>query len=110
MGLTKSDIFTSEQNNIAAIAKVFGHPARVSILQYLLKKQECICGELVDIIGLSQPTISQHLKEMKNIGVIKGNIDGVKVCYCINQKKYSEIQGIFMKLFGQDLNKKSDCC
>jgi len=108
MGLTKSQIFTEEQNKIASIAKVIGHPARVAILQYLLKKQECICGELVDVIGLSQPTISQHLKEMKNIGIIKGNIEGVKVCYCIDKKKYKEIQKIFNALFGQDLNK--NCC
>ena len=110
MGLTKSQIFTAEQNNIASIAKVIGHPARVAILQYLLKKEECICGELVDVIGLSQPTISQHLKEMKNIGIIKGNIEGVKVCYCIDKKRYSEFQKIFNTLFGRDLNKKSNCC
>jgi len=110
MGVTKSQIFTKEQNKIAAIAKVMGHPARVAILQYLLKKKACICGELVDVIGLSQPTISQHLKEMKTIGLITGNIEGVKVCYCIDQKKYSEFQNIFNALFGQDLGKNSNCC
>lgn len=110
MGLTKSQIFTADQNKIAGMAKVFGHPARVAILQHLLEKKACICGELVDVIGLSQPTISQHLKEMKNIGIIKGNIEGVKVCYCINQKKYEEFKSVFNTLFGQDLNKKTNCC
>ena len=84
MGLTKSDIFTKQQNEIASIAKVLGHPARIAILQYLQKKEGCICGDLVGEIGLAQPTISQHLKEMKNIGIIKGSISGTSVCYCID--------------------------
>jgi DNA-binding transcriptional ArsR family regulator len=98
MGLTKSEIYTDEQNRIAAIAKVLGHPARIAILQHLIKVQECICGDLVDIIGLSQPTISQHLKEMKSIGLIKGNIDGTKVCYCIDRQRYKDIKKMFDRL------------
>ena len=109
MGVTRSDIFTDEQNKIAAIAKVIGHPARVAILQHLLKVQECICGDLVDVIGLAQPTISQHLKEMKNIDLISGHIDGTKVCYCINVKTYKQIAKTFNKIFGMDLNIKSSC-
>ncbi|NNE26508.1 MAG: winged helix-turn-helix transcriptional regulator, partial [Saprospiraceae bacterium] len=80
MGLTKTELFTKEQNEIASIAKVLGHPARIAILQHLLKVNACICGEIVDVIGLSQPTISQHLKELKNIGLIVGNIEGTSIC------------------------------
>ena len=110
MGLTKSDLYTDEQNKIAAMAKVIGHPARVAILQYLLKKQACICGEIVDEVGLSQPTISQHLREMKNIGLIAGSVDGTKICYCINPIVYKEIQQMFSKVFGQKIAKKSASC
>jgi len=85
MGLTKSEIFTEQQNQISLIAKAFGHPARVAILQHLFKINSCICGDLVNEIGLAQPTISQHLKELKNIGLIKGNIEGTSICYCIDQ-------------------------
>ena len=92
MGITKSEIFTDEQNNIAKIAKVLGHPARIAILQYILKSNSCICGELVNEIGLAQPTISQHLKELKNLKLIKGNIDGTSVCYCIDEENWMKIQ------------------
>ena len=108
MGLTKTELYTEEQNKIASFAKVLGHPARVAILQYLLKKQACICGEIVEEIGLSQPTISQHLKELKAIGLIIGNIDGTKVCYCIDPKVYGEIKLNFDKIFGKQL-KSSRC-
>lgn len=106
MGLTKSEIFTAEQNNIASIAKVIGHPARVAILQHLIKVNACINGDLVDVVGLSQPTISQHLRELKNVGLICGSIDGTKVSYCIDKKKYKEAKKIFDQLFGHNLNKK----
>ncbi len=108
MGLTKTELYTEEQNKIATFAKVLGHPARVAILQYLLIKQACICGEIVEEIGLSQPTISQHLKELKAIGLIIGNIDGTKVCYCIDPKVYREIKLNFDKIFGKQL-KSSRC-
>ncbi len=103
MGATRTDIYTAEQNRIAAIAKVIGHPARVAILQYLIKVDSCICGEIVDEIGLAQPTISQHLREMKQIGLIRGEIDGTKVCYCINQDVYNEMKQIFDNAFGQKI-------
>jgi ArsR family transcriptional regulator, arsenate/arsenite/antimonite-responsive transcriptional repressor len=101
MGLTKSEIFTEAQNTIAQIAKAIGHPARVAILQHIIKKNACICGDLVDEIGLAQPTISQHLKELKNIGIIQGNIEGTSVCYCINQDKWDEIQTLFTSFLSQ---------
>lgn len=105
MGVTKTEIFTVEQNRIANLAKVIGHPARVAILQHLIKVNACINGDLVDIVGLSQPTISQHLRELKNVGLISGTIEGTKVSYCIDKKKYKEVRIIFEKLFGHDLKK-----
>lgn len=110
MGLTKTDIYSDEQNKIASFAKVIGHPARVAILQHLLKMKTCICGELVEEIGLAQATISQHLREMKQIGLIQGNIDGTKVCYCINWKTYKEINQLFEKVLGQKILDEENCC
>ena len=86
MGLTKNEIFTDEQNEIALLSKVIGHPARVAILQHLFKINSCVCGDLVGEIGLAQPTISQHLKELKQLGLIKGTIEGTSVCYCIDSE------------------------
>src|ERR1700744_760645 len=88
MGLTKSEIFTDEQNKLAAMLKAMAHPARIAILQELLKTKTCICGGLVDELGLAQPTISQHLKELKTAGLIKGTIEGTSVCYCIEPKTW----------------------
>ena len=110
MGITKSEIFTPQQNQIATIAKAFGHPARIAILQHLFKINSCICGDLVDVIGLAQPTISQHLKELKNLGIITGTVEGTSVCYCIDQKYWKEPASLFNLFFGQQINKKGDCC
>lgn len=110
MGLTKSEIFSDQQNQISNIAKVFGHPARVAILQYLFKIDSCICGDLVDEIGLAQPTISQHLKELKNIGLIKGNIEGTSICYCIDKDNWTHMKTIISEFLNQDLNKENNCC
>lgn len=110
MGLTKTEIFTDQQNNIALIAKAIGHPARVAILQHLIKINSCICGDLVEEIGLAQPTISQHLKELKNMGIIKGNIEGTSVCYCINRDKWKEIENLFTSFLSQKLKDSIACC
>jgi DNA-binding transcriptional ArsR family regulator len=110
MGLTKTEIFTEEQNKVSGIAKVFGHPARVAILQYLFKTNSCICGDLVEEIGLAQPTISQHLKELKKIGLIKGNIEGTSVCYCINEDNWAEMKTTLSVFLNQDLNESNNCC
>jgi len=110
MGLTKTEFYTEEQNRLAALAKVIGHPARVAILQFLIKHKSCICGDIVNEIGLSQPTISQHLKELKSIGLISGNIDGTKVCYCINAEVFEELKSIFNSNFKLNKNKKQSCC
>lgn len=109
MGLSKTEIFTEEQNKIALYAKVLGNPARVAILQYLFKINACICGDLVNEIGLAQPTISQHLKELKNLGLIKGNIEGTSVCYCIDSQKWLEMKELMSIFLNQDLLPK-DCC
>jgi ArsR family transcriptional regulator len=108
MGLTKSEIFTNEQNTVAAIAKVLGHPARIAILEFLIKLETCVCGDLVKDIGLAQPTISQHLKELKKVGLIKGKIEGTSVCYCIDQENWDKIR----HTLNQFLNKNSanNCC
>jgi DNA-binding transcriptional ArsR family regulator len=109
MGITKSEIFTKQQNEIALIAKAFGHPARVAILQHLFKMQTCICGDLVNEIGLAQPTISQHLKELKNLELIKGNVEGTSVCYCINPDKWNEALGLFKEFLELQPTQQNQC-
>ena len=102
MGATKTEHFSEEQNEMAIIAKALGHPARIAILEHLLKVNECICGDLVAELPLAQPTVSQHLKEMKNAKIIKGNIEGNSVCYCIDEatieKLHQYLKGITTKL------------
>lgn len=110
MGITKSEIFSPLQNQIANIAKVLGHPARVAILQQIMQSKSCICGDLVTEIGLAQPTISQHLKELKSIGLIKGNIEGVKVCYCIDQEKWQEMHSLLTEFLSQNSPSNNNCC
>ena len=109
MGLTKSEIFTDEQNRLASLFKVLGHPARVAILQYIINQKACICNDLVDELGLAQSTISQHLKELKSIGIIQGTIEGKSVCYCIDEKLWKQMQGEFNGFFDQEV-KVTDCC
>ncbi|WP_282134111.1 ArsR/SmtB family transcription factor [Seonamhaeicola maritimus] len=108
MGVTKSEKFTTEQNEIALLAKVLGHPARVAIIQHLFKINTCICGDLVDEIGLAQPTISQHLKELKNSGLIKGNIEGTSVCYCIDKDNWTKMKNLITDFL--ELDTSSNCC
>ncbi|ETN96984.1 DNA-binding transcriptional regulator, ArsR family [Zhouia amylolytica] len=112
MGITKTEIFTEEQNQIAKIAKVIGHPARVAIIEYLIRVDQCICGDLVEEIGLAQPTISQHLRELKNVGLIKGNIEGTSVCYCIDPINWNHIKALFSSFFDTYKNEACDeqCC
>lgn len=107
MGLTKTEKFSQEQNEIASIAKVLGHPARIAILQHLIAVQSCICGDIVDEVGLAQATISQHLKEMKRMGLIKGTISGTSMCYCIDADRFKEIKILFDKIFN---NIAINCC
>ncbi len=109
MGITKAEEFTVKDNKIAKYAKALSHPARVAILQLLIKKQACICGDIVDELPLSQSTVSQHLKELKEAGLIKGDIDGVKVCYCIDEKEWDAASSYLSTLF-ESYNKKTKCC
>lgn len=109
MGLTKTEIFTEEQNRLAIMLKALAHPARIAILQQIVKANACICGDLVGELGLAQATISQHLKELKNAGLIQGTIEGVSVCYCIEPgawKLLSERLGNFFSAYNQTPN----CC
>lgn len=111
MGVTKTDLFSSEQNDIAQIAKAFAHPARVAIIQHLLKANACINSDLVQELGLAQATISQHLRELKDIGIIQGTIEGVSVNYCINQAKWEEVKLLFNQMFDRYTNPSaSKCC
>jgi len=109
MGATKSEEFTLKDNKIAKYAKALAHPARIAILQLLIKKQACICGDIVEELPLSQSTVSQHLKELKEAGLIKGDIEGVKVCYCINEKEWEIAKAYFDSLFVSFTN-KNKCC
>jgi len=109
MGLAKTEIFTDSQNEIALFAKAFGHPARVAILEHLFNINTCVCGDLVNEIGLAQPTISQHLKELKLLGLIKGNVEGTRVCYCIHSENWTKMKTIMQSFLNQDLP-KTDCC
>lgn len=108
MGTTKSEIFTKDQNEIALIAKAIGHPARIAILQYLLEKNACVCGDIVDEIGLAQATVSQHLKELKQAGLIKGDIEGRSICYCIDSAKWEIVKDVLFQFFDQEQN--TSCC
>lgn len=101
MGVTKTDLFTEEQNTLAQLGKVFSHPARVAILQHLIQANACINSDLVQELGLAQATISQHLKELKAIGIIKGTVEGVSVNYCIDETKWKEFKTTFEQFFDQ---------
>jgi DNA-binding transcriptional ArsR family regulator len=109
MGITKTEEFTIKQNKIAKYAKALGHPARIAILEMLIKKQACICGDIVEELPLSQSTVSQHLKELKEAGLIKGDIEGTKVCYCIDEKEWEAAKQYLSTFFSGYINNKK-CC
>ena len=110
MGATKTEHFTDKQNAIATLAKALGHPARVAIMEYLMKVDTCICGDIVNELPLAQPTVSQHLKELKNAGLIKGDIDGNSICYCIDEAAIDKLQSYFANISTRLEMKKSNCC
>lgn len=109
MGATKTELFTAQQNELAAMAKAIAHPARIAILQYLVKTNACVCGDIVEELGLAQATTSQHLKELKQAGIIHGTIEGVSVCYCINPAVWKKYKALFNTFFG-DVDVKNKCC
>jgi len=107
MGATKRIIHSKDINAIAAVAKVFAHPARVSILQYISKQESCICNDIVNEIGLAQPTISQHLQVISKAGLLKGDFKGNSLCYCLNVERFQEFQELFNSFFNTT---KYNCC
>lgn len=109
MGLTKTEIFTAEQNQLAQLLKAMAHPARIAILQRILLSNTCICGDLVEELGLAQATISQHLKELKSVGIIQGTIEGVSMCYCINPETWKLLEKQIGTFFGA-YKGAANCC
>lgn len=107
MGATKTEHFTGRQNQIATIAKALGHPARIAIIEYLMKVDQCICGDIVSELPLAQPTVSQHLRELKNAGLIKGNIEGNAICYCIDETTFDILKNYFSNVISVNQEK---CC
>jgi len=110
MGITKSAQFTDAQNELSALAKAIGHPARIAIIEYLLSVDTCICGDIVEVLPLAQATVSQHLKELKNAGLIKGNVEGTAICYCIEEKGFEKIKLFFNQISMSLENKRNECC
>ena len=110
MGATKSAEFNAKDIKLAKYAKALAHPARIAILQYLSKQSSCMCGDIVAELPLSQSTVSQHLKELKDAGLIQGEIDGVKICYCIDEKEWKLAQASLNKLFESYYRKNTNCC
>jgi DNA-binding transcriptional ArsR family regulator len=109
MGATKTAEFTDRHNELAKMMKALAHPARIAILEYLVKADKCVCGDIVDVLPLAQATVSQHLKELKTVGLIQGTIEGTSVCYCINPPVWNHYKELFTTFFGRvSLNNK--CC
>ena len=110
MGATKAEEFSVKDNRLAKYANALSHPARIAILKFLISNQECICGDIVNKLPLSQSTVSQHLKELKTAGLIKGEIEGKKVCYCIDDKEWKLAQNYLNELFGSFKKTADKCC
>lgn len=110
MGLAKSEEFSVKDNRVARFAKALSHPARVAILRLLIQKQACVCGDIVDELPLSQSTVSQHLKELKEAGLIKGDIEGTRVCYCIDEKEWKLAESLLKDFFAAWQIQANRCC
>jgi len=110
MALNKKEEFGNKEQSLAAFAKAISHPARIAILTVLAKKNECICGEIVEVLPLAQSTVSQHLKELKTAGLIDGSIDGPRSCYCINWKAFEKFNNDFNSLFQKLREVNAKCC
>ena len=110
MGATRTDHFTDDQNELANWMKAMGHPARIAIIEFLLKTESCICGDIVNELPLSQPTVSQHLKELKNVGIIQGNIEGTAICYCLKPETIQRIQNRIGSIFTELTRKNAESC
>lgn len=111
MGITKTENFSEHQNETAMLLKALAHPARVAIIEYLLSVDSCICNDIVAEIGLAQPTVSQHLKELKNAGIIQGEIEGKSICYCINPEGFQKISSFLDQIFHKiNQQNSAKCC
>ena len=108
MGATKTEHFTDNQNEISMLTKALGHPARIAIIEYLISVDTCICGDIVNELPLAQPTVSQHLKELKNARLIKGSIEGTAICYCIDEKSIEKLINYFSNITTK--LKSKTCC
>ena len=109
MGTSKTEQFNTKQNQLAKYAKALAHPARIAIIEQILKAKQCICNDLVEKMPLSQSTISQHLKELKQVGIINGEIEGTKMCYCIDHRVWKKAEKTMSELFNA-YNKADECC
>lgn len=107
MGASKTDQFSKRENDMAQLFKALAHPARIAIVEYLLSVDTCICGDIVDHLPLAQPTVSQHLKELKQAEIIQGSVEGTAICYCINEKTMQKMQKYFGKIESKIVQK---CC
>ena len=111
MAISKKEEFTRKEQELADFAKALAHPARIAILKVLAQKNECICGEIVQVLPLAQSTVSQHLKELKNAGLITGSVDGPRSCYCINWKAFEKFNTEFNGLFENlKIKQEKSCC
>ncbi|TPE45311.1 ArsR/SmtB family transcription factor [Pontibacter mangrovi] len=110
MGLTKTEHFTAEQNKVAVLLKALGHPARVAIIGHLLKAKSCVCGDIVVELPLAQATVSQHLKELKKAGIIKGTVAGSAICYCLDEKAFDYLNRYFSALLSGVREQDTTCC
>jgi DNA-binding transcriptional ArsR family regulator len=108
MGITKTIGFSDETNEMSEILKALGHPARLEIIKHIMKSPTCICGDIVEILPLSQSTVSKHLSELKKVGLIKGTISGNSICYCINENTYTKIRNFITTLNINQIS--SECC
>ena len=110
MAIHKKEAFTQKEQDLAKFAKALAHPARIAILKVLAQRTECICGEIVEILPLAQSTVSQHLKELKNAGLISGTVDGPRSCYCINWRAFEKFNHEFNWLFNNLKSKNKKLC
>lgn len=110
MAFHKKEVFGKKEQQMAEVAKALSHPARISILKVLAQKEECICGEIVEVLPLAQSTVSQHLKELKLAGLIKGSLDGPRSCYCINWQTFEKFSSDINQLFNNLKQKQAKAC
>ena len=109
MGASKTDHFTDEQNEMAILSKALGHPARIAIIEYLISVDTCICGDIVNELPLAQPTVSQHLKELKTAGLIQGSIEGNAICYCVNETTLQKFKN-YINHISTKISTRTTCC